>query len=114
MTTELLPCPFCGSEAHYGRNVHPVDVWWVECMNPNCWAAIKVVSDKTKATEIWNTRQPTKLYIPIGEYDHSGNYIIAIKTTMEEAQAAAERCPMHYDGIDIQVWDVGQEDEMKS
>lgn len=54
MGEELRPCPFCGGEAHH--NNWPIQKWYVECMNPDCWIEGKSFDTPEAAAEWWNTR----------------------------------------------------------
>lgn len=56
MTTELLPCPFCGVEPHEGA--HGADVTYlVICQNDNCSVQPRINCDKwEQCYEAWNTR----------------------------------------------------------
>jgi len=57
---ELLPCPFCGCEAHWmqesNEDLLPVELYHVECMNPNCWTQQKSLQSKEAAIALWNNR----------------------------------------------------------
>lgn len=54
---ELMPCPFCGSAAHFDHN--DAGWWWIECSG--CHVAteqsVSLMDDcKVKLCEMWNRR----------------------------------------------------------
>ena len=58
-TTELMPCPFCGSEAQMTlRNIGDSgeDFWSVECFNPECGCDFCLYYTEAEAIAAWNTR----------------------------------------------------------
>lgn len=55
MSSELLPCPFCG-----GKNLTVVNGCWVKCLNLHCGARGPMdTRDEAEAITAWNTRQPS-------------------------------------------------------
>ena len=57
---ELLPCPFCGSEAEL--NGPSSSGSWVECTNSDCGAAGGYDFVWTSAIKKWNTRATPPYY----------------------------------------------------
>lgn len=62
----LLPCPFCGSSAHFSGDSHSV---YVACDSHDCFAAVgecydrdgmpdHCFEDEAKAAAAWNRRAP--------------------------------------------------------
>lgn len=55
-TPELLPCPFCGSEASVHEFQKRIAII---CVNPNCWAQQKATKELfPQIVAAWNTRRP--------------------------------------------------------
>lgn len=67
--TELLPCPFCGSEAElhpaYDIDTDDVDGYFVICRNKNCtaWPETAEYPTEAEAIEAWNTRAERTCHI---------------------------------------------------
>ena len=79
---ELLPCPFCGGEAHFEMDD---DRWeWVECgscgMQGNRSASL-MEDCKPKLAEAWNRRAPS---VPVPQ----GWKIVPLKPTAQMKRAA--------------------------
>lgn len=60
-TPSLLPCPFCGCEAHILRNGthHGATIsttWFVECMSPECNVSGRIYHSEEYAVKQWNKR----------------------------------------------------------
>lgn len=54
MSEELLPCPFCGGEAHISASS---DGYGVECWNRRCIdIQLEQIPTEAEAIEAWNTR----------------------------------------------------------
>lgn len=51
LAAELMPCPFCGGEAH---SVNAYSLYFVKCTN--CQAESKFYSTEAEAAEAWNAR----------------------------------------------------------
>lgn len=59
MKTDLLPCPFCGEDAHFVHyESYDNDDWSVECVNADCELepSTRCYFTKEQAIEAWNTR----------------------------------------------------------
>lgn len=56
MDEQLLPCPFCGSRAVYGKDVlNPHQCWYITCVNADCGATVGNFSQQDMAIQIWNS-----------------------------------------------------------
>ena len=54
--SELLPCPFCGGEAHMeSKHYGDTHYWRAWCQTPFC-AFMSVAPTEQQAIEAWNTR----------------------------------------------------------
>ncbi len=61
-STDLLACPFCGSDATFEEIDQDGYVWWsVGCRDENCygWQSMKSWARKTDAAKGWNQRKET-------------------------------------------------------
>lgn len=56
--TELLPCPFCGSESVTSWEPLAVKELQIRCGNNDCLGASFQNEDPNKAVAQWNTRAP--------------------------------------------------------
>ena len=57
MSETLLPCPFCGGEAHVGWTDFDSGVIFVECETCGMYCEPKdCYANEPKAIEAWNTR----------------------------------------------------------
>lgn len=70
---ELLPCPFCGSEAAYAFHHNENESgWendidhWVYCGGSDCLASVGMGETKKEVFEIWNTRAAPKVEPLVG------------------------------------------------
>lgn len=60
--SELLPCPFCGSEVKE-RYVDGFLAWWnVECDDDDCGASITGAASRDAAIALWNRRKMLPAY----------------------------------------------------
>lgn len=97
---QLLPCPFCGSEAHFEMDD---DRWeWIECgscgMQGNRSASL-MEDCKPKLAEAWNRRTPASQAqrVPLSERKirqidaHSGLDAIEFARAIERAHGIQER-----------------------
>lgn len=62
-TPELLPCPFCGSEAELDKTEIPqisLKIYTVGCLNPDCGGSMRNPEEKwlypEDCVKAWNTR----------------------------------------------------------
>ena len=56
MNQRLLPCPFCGGDAHLAWYNNGEAQIVVECENPNCLSAVCGSEKAEEAIERWNKR----------------------------------------------------------
>jgi len=72
MSVELLPCPFCGSQAYVSEDQSSdYDVHWtwhVDCTG--CGATIDFKSTKEQAVNAWNSRVNEPFSCDIKEIQH--------------------------------------------
>ena len=65
--SELLPCPFCGGEAHMeSKHYGDTHYWRVWCQTPFC-AFMSVAPTEQQAIEAWNTRAERTCHIKMVE-----------------------------------------------
>lgn len=113
MSNDLLPCPFCGCEAHVRRALSVVyqkddsKDYCVECMNPNCWVQGKECNTEAEATAHWNKRPRLQIVM---SYDPQGTKgILGIKFAKDEAEKVQARWAEIVEGSDIEEWAIGEE-----
>lgn len=68
--SDLLPCPFCGSEVELFGNYNPAHEYWVYC---ECQEAS---TDKQKIIKAWNTRTENTVISQLAEALRKANELI--------------------------------------
>jgi Lar family restriction alleviation protein len=66
MSTELLPCPFCGSDAGISRVKTADQYHFAECLT--CYARIMAKPSRDEAAKAWNTRTENIKWQSISEF----------------------------------------------
>lgn len=53
---ELMPCPFCGGEAHLRDDVSHSTAYFIGCATEDCFGEIHWGKSEAEAVSGWNTR----------------------------------------------------------
>ena len=93
--TTLLPCPFCGGEAHMSLSS---DGYGVECWNRRCIdMQMEQIPTEAEAIAAWNTRHVETCELSVCGWDNDTIQCMACGAYWEHQQFdSPDYCPVNY------------------
>lgn len=104
--SEILPCPYCGTEPHMDG---AGEKHWVECNSPKCWANGPMRGSPSAAIAAWNTRADrTEIERLEERYAGAASEVHAWHEATVREKARAEAAESQRDALSAKVETMGK------
>jgi len=105
---ELLPCPFCGGEAHIWEDPSHSKAWFIGCDDDDCLGTINWAESKEVIIAAWNRRADTALGAEAMRRAASAEAIRYVQIRSDQIATEKAKAAHYIDVQQVMRWEAGR------